>query len=237
MTQTLNPTLAGAVLKAERGIAFLGIPGATSDHLRSAMDCFKSAGRLAASHHTVLVELEDQVPDPGMPLFDGTGEPAPGAAVASLGLRTEEHPVLTMDGETYSEFNSRKKESLEEEMLFALRLHARARGLDYFALRDLVMDELGGFDQGVFLWLAQEILTSGSFDWPHKCEDCQCLETPNEQGTLLCWSCKNKREQVARAKAKKEEKKATKALKASKAPGPPRNPLEVEPGGEEGGDA
>jgi len=230
-----NPALEGAILKAQRGIAFLQIPGATSDHLRSAMDCLKSAHRLAASHHTVLVELEDQVPEPGPALFGADGTPAPGAEVAGLGLRMEEHPVLTMGGAAFIEFNNRKRESLEEELLFALRLHARSRGMDYDNLRNLVMDDIGGFDEEVFDWVVTQITTSGDFEWPYRCEDCQCIDSPDADGTVLCWSCKNKRKQAEIAKAKKEEKAAAK-IKGKAAPKAPRNPLEMG-GEEEGGDA
>ena len=222
----LNPTLAGAVLKAERGIAFLRLPGATSDHLRQAMDCFKSAGKLAASHFTVLVELEDQVPEPGPALFDETGAPAPGVAggqAVGLGLRLEEHPVLSMSEADYLDFSRKKQESLDEEMLFALRLHTRARGLGYDAIRDLIMDDLGGFGDGTFDWVVEQITTSGSFEWPHRCEDCQCADTPAANGEVLCWSCKSKRQRDAIAKAKKDEKKAAKAKPTQKN----KNPLEA----------
>lgn len=231
---TLNPTLAGAVSKAERGIAFLKIPGATSDHLRSAMDHFKSATKLAASHFTVLVELEDQVPEPGPALFDETGAPAAGIQVGSagIGLRIEEHPVLTMGYEAYSNAGWKECEALDEELLFAMRLHVRARGMDYTALRDLVMDDLGGIDEATFPWLVEQITTSGAFEWPHHCEDCQCIETPAADGTVLCWRCKDKRAKAATAKAKKETKKAANA--ASK--NPPTNPLSRPHGSGEGGD-
>lgn len=222
----LNPTLAGAVAKAERGIAFLKLPGATSDHLRQAMDHLKSAGKLAASHFTVLVELEDQVPEPGPALFDETGAPAPGVAAsqaAGLGLRLEEHPVLSMTEADYLDFSRKKQESLDEEMLFALRLHTRARGLDYDAIRDLIMDDLGGFGDGTFDWVVEQITTSGSFEWPHRCEDCQCADTPAANGEVLCWSCKSKRQRDAIAKAKKDEKKAAKAKPS------PKNPLVAGP--------
>lgn len=228
----LNPTLTGAVGKAKRGIAFLEIPGATSDHLRSAMDCFKSATKLAASHFTVLVELEDQVPEPGMRLFDAMGAPAPGAAVdqaSGLGLRVEEHPVLTMGVGAYLDAPWNGREPLVEELLFAMRLHTRARGLDYTALRDMVMDDLGGIDEATFPWIVDQILTSGDFEWPHKCEDCQCNETPDAHGLVLCYACKNKRTRAAETLKKKEIKKAAKAT-ASKVKPAPSNPLE-------GGDA
>jgi hypothetical protein len=234
----LNPTLAGAVTKAERAIAFLKIPQLTVEHLRLAMDHFKSAAALAKSHHTVLVELESELSEPGPALFDAAGAPAPGAelvAATGLGLRIEEHPVLTMGVEAYLDFNMKKRETLEEELLFALRLHARARGLDYFALRDLVMDDLGGFDEETFSWLVEQITTSGTFEWPHHCEDCH-IDMPSADGTVLCWACKRKREQAAAAQTKKDQKKAAKtAEKKPKAtPKPAANPLSAGPEDGEG---
>jgi hypothetical protein len=219
----LSPTLAGAIAKAERGIAFLRIPQATADHLRNAMDHFKSAANLAASHRTVLVELEAEIPAPGPALFDASGDPAPGAEVADekwIGLRIEEHPILAMNEAAYCEFNHMKQEALEQEMLFALRLHTRARGLDYEAIRDLVMDDLGGLGHGTFDWLVSQILTSGSFEWLHRCEDCQCADTPDANGQVLCHTCKWKRDDAARkAKVKAEKKQANVAT-----PKKPRSP-------------
>lgn len=224
---TISPTLSGAIAKAQRGIALLGIPQAASEHLRAAVDAFKSAAALAKAHHTVLVELEGELPAPGPALFDEAGTPTPAAALAPVttdlpGLRLEEHPVLSMDPQEYIDASWNGREPLEEELLFALRLHTRARGLDYKVIRDMIMEDLNGLDENSFPWVTEQILESGDFQWPHKCEDCTCLETPDKNGLVLCWSCKNKRARAAEAAGKKEAKKAAK--KAT--PKPQQNPLD-----------
>lgn|GEM_PF-3819591 len=234
----LHPTLAGAVSKVERSLVYLKVAQPTSDLLGDALDHLKSALKLVGAHRVTLIELEAELPDPGPALFDATGAPAPGAELAAgaiPGLRIEEHPVLTMGVEAYSEFNHFKRESLEEELLFAMRLHVRARGMDYIVVRDLIMDDLGGFDSLVWSWVVDQIVTSGDFDWPHKCEDCKCVDTPGPDGKVLCFRCKRTREQAAAAQAKKDAKKAEKAAKKT-APKPPTNPLSGQPMGQEGGD-
>ena len=226
MSATLNPTLAGAVTKAERGIAFLRIPGATSDHLRSAMDCLKSAQRLAASHHTVLVELEDQVPEPGPALFDATGGPAPGAA-----LVTSDDVILAMDGAEFRSLPWNHEEEAIEDLWFAVRSHFRARQLPverFRALKGLVEEALGGFGDDTWNWMIEQVKTSGEFVWPYLCPICDKIREPKED---LCSSCEHearqkayKAEQDAKKAAKRAEKKASKPT-----PKPRTNPLSAPP--------
>ena len=218
----LHPTLAAAVTKIHRSLVYIKTPKADPVLLGNALDILKSVSKLIASHRTVLVELENELPEPGPALFDAMGAPAPGAVVhgdSGHGLRIEEHPVLTMGPEAYIHAPWNGREPLEEELLFALRLHARSRGLDYNALRTLVLDEIGGFDETTFPWVVEQILTAGAFEWPHKCEDCQCNDTPDAKGIVLCWSCKNKRTRAEESKNKKAAKKVAKVAT-------PKNPLE-----------
>ena len=226
----LNPTLAGAVAKAERGIAFLKIPGATPDHLRSAMDCFKSAGKLAASHHTVLVELEDQVPEPGPALFDGTGQPAPGVPVQAP---TSDEAILLKTGEDYDHCDFTEEDQWEEDLLFAARTHFRARGFDLDRWRDFKDQmERVGFDPRSWDWLVGQIREAGEFQWPHRCAGgCGELAAIDEDGTIdTCWDCT--------VKQRKADQKKEKAASKKK---PAKNPLVVDPAPEfdtdEGGEA
>ena len=230
----LNPTIAGAVAKAERGIAFLRLPGATSDHLRQAMDCFKSAGKLAASHHTVLVELEDQVPDPGPALFDGTGAPAPGAAVTAP--ITSDEAILQMTGKEYEALPWNENDPAEKDLMFAARMHFRARAFPLERWRAFAeqMESLG-FNAHAWDWVVQQIRESGDFEWPHTCPGgCGSLELVDEDGTVgECWSCKNKRLTAERKAAEKAAKpKAQKKAKAKPAPQEPDPEMDGE-----GGDA
>ena len=226
----LNPTLAGAVAKAERGVAFLRIPSATSDHLRSAMDCFKSAGKLAASHHTVLVELEDQVPDPGPALFDGAGQPAPGIPLQPI---TSDEAILQMTGEAYAALPYGESEPAEQDLLFAARMHFRARAFPLERWRAFSEQmAMLGFNAHAWDWVIQQIRASGDFEWPHRCPGgCGELELVEEDGTVNeCWSCKINRLADERKAAKKSEK--TPAKKAKKLP-----MADEAPGPQEGGEA
>jgi hypothetical protein len=228
----LNPTLAGAVAKAERGIAFLKLPGATSDHLRQAMDCLKSTGKLAASHHTVLVELEDQVPEPGPALFDSTGAPVQGAELAAP--ITSDEAILQMTGADYEALPYGETEPAESDLLFAARMHFRARGFSLERWRAFSEQmTILQFNAHAWDWVIQQIRESGDFEWPHRCPGgCGELELVDEDGKVEeCWSCKNNRLIAERKAAKKAEK--PKAPKKAK-PAPPAPDPELL---EEGGDA
>lgn len=214
---TLNPTLAGAVVKAERGIAFLRLPGATSDHLRQAMDCLKSAHKLAASHHTVLVELEDQVPEPGPALFDAAGAPAPGAEVV-----TSDEAILQVTGEAYEALEMAEQALAEEDLMFAARVHFRARRFAVEAWHEFAGGfQRMGWDAYTWDWVVRQIQESGDFDWPHRCTGCQrMLPRPEEgeQDPPECHQCSWKRRDAETKAAKKASK-----TKASKKVAPGRS--------------
>lgn len=220
----LNPTLAGAVAKAERGIAFLKLPGATSDHLRQAMDCLKSAGKLAASHHIVLVELEDQVPDPGPALFDGTGAPAPGAVVAEA--ITSDEAILQMTGEAYDLLDWEEARQAEDDLMFAARTHFRARGLtiDQWHAFSREMTKDIGFGAPSWDWLVGQIRTAGDFDWPTRCAGgCGTAMDADDDGSApTCFRCEQAQKKAGKAGKPRAKKKP--------------NPLSVA-NEQEGGDA
>lgn len=227
---TLNPTLAGAVLKTERNIAFLHLPNATSDHLRQAMDCLKSAHKLAASHHTVLVELEDQVPEPGPALFDGTGAPAPGVAMAAP--VTSDDVILDLPASALETMDWNEEKRAHQDLLFAVRTHFRARGFDLDKWHAFFedMDKDIGITEA-WDWIIQQVKTGGDFIWPHRCSGgCGlAIEAPEEgEESTPCYSCQRaKRDQEAKDKkaaAKAEKPKAEKKPKKGGAK-PPANPL------------
>lgn len=230
----LNPTLAGAVSKAERGIALLRIPQAAAEHLRGAMDAFKSAYKLAASHHTVLVELEGELPDPGPALFDSAGAPVPGAAVTVP--ITSDEAILGMTGEDYGRLAPTDQANAESDLMFAARVHFRARGFlveRWHRFEDEIENHIG-FDAETWDWIIQQIREAGEFDWPTRCSGgCGKALSPEPDGTAPeCWQCRSarrERERKAAAKAAKP-KPAKKAEKP--APKTIRNPLETDGGDE-----
>ncbi len=217
----LNPTLAGAVAKAERGVAFLRLPGATSDHLRQAMDCLKSAHKLAASHHTVLVELEDELPEPGPALFDGTGAPAPGVTTAAP--LTSDDVILDLPASALETMNWDEEKRAHQDLLFAVRMHFRARGFDlerWHAFFKDVEKDLGITE--TWAWIIEQMRAQGEFNWPHRCPGgCGlAIEAPEEgEQPVACYSC-----QRAQRETNAAAKKAGKP-KAPKKP-TPGNPLE-----------
>jgi hypothetical protein len=207
----LNPTLAGAVAKAERGIAFLKLPGATSDHMRQAMDCLKSAGKLAASHHIVLVELEDQVPEPGPALFDGTGAPAPGAVVAGPEAGTSDEVILQMTGKEYDELVHPESQQAERDLMFAARMHFRARGLSlekWHAFEE-EMERWIVFGEVSWNWLVGQIRTAGDFDWPTRCAGgCGTAMDADDDGSApTCFRCEQAQKKAGKAEKPKARKK------------------------------
>jgi hypothetical protein len=216
----LNPTLTGAVAKAERGIAFLRLPGATSDHLRQAMDCFKSAGKLAASHHTVLVELEDQVPEPGPALFDSTGAPAPGV-VAQPDAITSDEAILQVTGAAYEALEFGEQNLAEEDLMFAARVHFRSRGIPVETWHEFATGfQRMGWDAYTWEWLVRQVRDVGDFQWPHCCTGCQkMLPRPEEEepDPPECFQCQHTREMEARRQAPKKSstKKGKKAAPAT----------------------
>ena len=222
-----NLTILGSIAKAQRGIALLQIPQAAAEHLRAAVDAFKSAAALAKAQHTVQIELEGELPAPGPALFDEAGTPTPAAALAPV---TTDDVVLSMTFEEFDRMAWIDQSNTEEDIWFAVRSHMRARQFpieDFRTLKELVNEVLSGLtEKGTFEWLIDQVKTSGDFNWPRLCE--KCADACGTEETL-CSPCDRER----RNQIYKDEQAAKKAaIKAAKPKAPKKakaNPLEVEP--------
>ncbi len=233
MNQVLiHPTLAAALTKIERSIVYLKAPKGDPALLGNALDILKSASRLIASHRTVLVEMEDELPEPGVPLFDASGAPAPGAL--ALGPVTSDDVILNLPASALETMDWNEEKMAHQDLLFAVRTHFRARGFDlekWHAFYKDMEKEIGITE--AWAWIVEQVKTQGDFIWPHRCPGgCGAALEPPEEGEALepCYACE-KAQKDLEAKAKKQAEKAAKP-KAAKKPG---NPLSAK--AEEGGDA
>lgn len=213
----LDPTLAAAVAKIDRSLVYIKTPKADPVLLGNALEILKSASKLIASHRTVLVEMEDQVPEPGPALFDAAGAPAPGAAVV-----TSDEAILQVTGEAYEALDMAEQTLAEEDLMFAARVHFRVRGFAVEAWHEFAGGfQRMGWDAYTWGWVVGQIQESGDFDWPHRCTGCQrMLPRPEEgeQDPPECHQCSWKRRDAETKAAKKASK-----TKASKKVAPGRS--------------
>jgi len=225
----LDPTLAAAVTKIDRSLVYIKTPKADPVLLGIALETLKSASKLIASHRTVLVEMEEELPAPGPALFDEAGAPAPGVTPV-----TSDDVILAMPWSEFDALNWHEQEIATEDLFFAIRNHMRSRMFpveDYRTLKDLVMDDLD-LNQGCYEWLINEVKTAGDFNWPYTCERCHAARNIED---TLCGPCdRDRRNEIY--KAEQAAKKAAAKAAKPKAKKQVKNPLTTAPvEAEEGG--
>jgi len=220
----IDPTLAAAVVKIDRSLVYLKTPKADPVLLGNALDILKSASKLIASRRTVLVEMEDELPEPGSPLFDEAGAPAPGAFI------TSDDAILSMPASALETMDWNEEKRVHQDLLFAVRTHFRVRGFDLEKWHAFFseMDKDIGISEA-WEWIIQQVKSGGDFVWPHRCPGgCGlAIEAPEEgDDPSPCWPCQKK-------KKDEEAKEAKKAAKAKPAKKDKANPLKSEEGGGE----
>jgi hypothetical protein len=238
----LHPALAGAKAKAERGLAYLIMANPTSDHVRAAMEAFKSAMVLTKAAAVLIKEME--VPPPGAPLFGAGGVPDPEADLTVLAAPRS--PMTEEEIQAYESLNYEDRCKAQEDLLFETRTFLRASGrAEEWGRIKGIWDDVVYCTDG-FVWFSNEFRRGGEFLWPYQCKDCggNVLDPKDKKTTTIlidgepvCQSCKWKRKSK-QLKAKTKAEKADRTAKKPRTSPPKDSPIAEEPGpdGREGGE-